>query len=162
MIVCAALMRGVCYADPPASASVDNGKHQVEGKPSDGKQDDRRASGEKGPGDQVDATKANIQQPSNQPGRSDETANNNLPKGPLANATNLHPLVKPANLAGGGLSKMDDKRPLPARSTALVPLGGPSLNNMRNHSSGLAVVGGAANPIRNAAAINGTGMNRKP
>jgi hypothetical protein len=69
MIVCAALMRGVCYADPlaPASeqshsessnatagnhpndakraASVDDGKYQTEGKPSNGNQDNRGQSG---------------------------------------------------------------------------------------------------------------------
>jgi hypothetical protein len=186
MIVCAALMRGVCHADPPApaseqshsessnatvgnhpndakhAASVDDGKHQKEGKPSNGNQDNRHAATNH---DQSGPTTAVKQLPPQAPGRQerpDETANNNLPKVPFANAKNFHQSAGPTQTANGGMLKMNDHSRLPAKSTALVPLGETSFNNVRNRGSSPAVIGGAANPIRSTAAINGAGMNHKP
>jgi hypothetical protein len=182
-----ALMRGVCDADPSAPASeqshsgssdtaavknpddakhavsIDGEKHQMEGKPLDGKQDDHRASDKKGPGAQASAMQTKAQQASNLQARPDETsAYHNLPGNTFGNAINFKQPGRPLVVANGGLLKMDANGHLPAKSTALIPLGGPFLSNTRNRDSSLAVISGATNPSRSTAAINGTGMNRKP
>ncbi|HUA68444.1 MAG TPA: hypothetical protein VMA13_07845 [Candidatus Saccharimonadales bacterium] len=187
MGISAALMRGVCYADSdaPASqqsqsessdataginpndakhtASVDDGKHQTKGEPSDGKLDDRRASDKKGPGGQVGTAKAEAQQALNRQERLEEIpANHNLPGNTFGNTMNLHQPARSAQTVNGGMLKMDDNSHSPARSTALVPLGGTSFNNVRNRSSVPAVIGGAANSFKSTAAINGTDIYYKP
>jgi hypothetical protein len=153
LIICAGLLRGVCYADPPVLASeqshtessdaaavknpdeakravaIEGGKYQMERKPLDREQNGYHASDK---------------------------------KGPSANVTNLHQPAKPAKVASRGLLTTGDSHRQPAKSTALIPLGGPFLNHTRNHDPSLAAIGGVANPIRSTAAINGTGMNHKP
>jgi hypothetical protein len=144
MLIWVALLRGACYADPPAAVSelphsknsdatvgnppdnitqaalVNDGKHQMEAKPLDRKQDDHHAS---------------------------------------------HRQERPTGTVGavsGEILKMDDTSRRPARSTALVPLGGTSFNKGHNRSSAPAVIGGPAYSVKSMAAINGIGMNRKP
>jgi len=53
-------------------------------------------------------------------------------------------------------------RSLPGRSSAGFALSGQQFKNARNRASGLAIIGGPANSTRStAAAINGTGLNRR-
>ncbi|MFZ0931895.1 MAG: hypothetical protein WAN11_25075 [Syntrophobacteraceae bacterium] len=55
------------------------------------------------------------------------------------------------------------KNALPVRATNVVKAAVPSLNNVRHHGTNPAVVGGSTNSgSRNAGAINGTRISRKP
>jgi hypothetical protein len=166
MIACAALMRGACYADPPAPLSEQSHSRNSDATAGNHPDNARQAalvdSDQNSQGTQAGEAKANTQQASHRQERPAETANNNLPKGPFANSMNFHQSVRPAGAASGEMLKMEDKSRLPARPTALVPLGGTSFNNVHNQSSAPVVIGGTADSVRSTAAINGTGMNRKP
>jgi hypothetical protein len=57
-------------------------------------------------------------------------------------------------------SKAVNDRILRVRSPAIGPPN--KLKNLRSHGRSPATIGGPANTFRNTAAINGTGMKRKP
>jgi hypothetical protein len=50
----------------------------------------------------------------------------------------------------------------PVRAPTVAALSGQDLRNPRNRTANLAISGGPANSTHNTAAINGTGMKRKP
>jgi hypothetical protein len=57
-------------------------------------------------------------------------------------------------------TKAVNDRTLCVRPPTIAPFTKSSPKNLRNH--GPAIIGGPANKFRNTAAINGTGMKRKP
>jgi hypothetical protein len=64
--------------------------------------------------------------------------------------------------AGVGLrqNKAVNQRALHVRPPTAVPVTKSSPNNLRNQNP--AIIGGPADKLKNATAINGTGMKRKP
>jgi hypothetical protein len=178
-----ALMRGVCDADPSASASepshsensnaaasnrpkeakqtalTDGGK-QMKGKPLDEKTDDRLKSAKNDVQAQAGKAKSNTPPTSNLQKRLEETAANHNPSG---NTINPHPPARPASVANIAPSGVSENHRLLARSMGVVSIGGSSFNGSRSHSPGLATVGGPANvKYGTTAAINGTGVYHKP
>jgi hypothetical protein len=74
----------------------------------------------------------------------------------------IHPKIASGNLSGLHQNTSSNNRALSMRPPSVGPLPWPSFKNVRNHSSSPAIIGGSANSTRDTAAINGTGMNRKP
>jgi hypothetical protein len=145
--------------NPKRFDSTDDGK-QIERKRTDEKNDDRRESNKKGPGDQT-----GVEKEKNQPALNGKEApvpgnrNLNTPE----NANNLRQPANASGLAGGGPLKTAGNRPLSARSTGVVPPGGSSFGNPHNHGSAPAVIGGpASTKYSMAGTINGTAMFHKP
>jgi len=175
LIACVALMRGVCEADPSAPASKishsespkeakqtvsANGGKQMEGKPPDEKDDDRRKSIQNDVQTKAGTSKSNTQlAPYPQKQREESAANHN----PFRNILSPHRSAVPKNVASTGPSKTNINRPPPARPASVVPLGGPSFNSVRNRTSGLTTIGGPVNEkYGTTAAITGTGVYHKP
>ena len=179
MIGCAVLMYGTSYAAPsePAAqhgssassadtatnrphgahaAPADGRKHRAGEKPSGEQPRNRRASDKNHPPTQASLSKAN--HPDRIPSGQEHSAS--------GDARNLHEpgSDKPAGAAKPGViqSKIAKNTP-PVRPSSVVRPTAPSLDNVRHRSPNSAVVGGSASSAtRNAGAINGTRMNRKP
>lgn len=60
-----------------------------------------------------------------------------------------------------GAARIANNRSLPVRSPNVVALNGQQFKNAHNRASSMTTIGGPANPVRNTAAIDGTGINRR-
>lgn len=141
--------------DAEHAAAVDGGKGQKQGKPSDGRQDNRKVSGKNHPRGPATTTKVRPKQPSNtrerlQPG----------------NPTRLHQpgLDKSAVPTDSGLLQAEiGNTALPRRPPSVTRPSVPLHNDVRHRGANPPVVGGSAiSNNRSSAAINGTAMHRRP
>jgi hypothetical protein len=137
-------------------ATADGGKHRSGEKPSGEQPGNRRSSDKNHTPSQASLSKAN--HPDRIPSRQEHSAS--------GNARNLHEpgSDKPAGAAKLGVIQSEiAKNTLPVRPSSVVRPTAPSLDNVRHRSPNSAVVGGSASSAtRNAGAINGTRMTRKP
>lgn len=179
VICCATLKLGTAFADSPSptsqqtspasstntvnvhpqdaehAAPVDGGKGQKQGKPSEGRQDNRKASGKNHPRGPASTIKVRPKQPSNSRER--------LQPG---NPTHLHQpgLDKSdAPTSSGLLQDEIAHTALPRRPSSVIRPSVPLHNDVRHRGANPAVIGGSANSnSRGTGAINGTGMRRRP
>ncbi len=179
VICCATLKSGTAFADSPSptsqqtspasstntvnvhpqdaehAAPVDAGKGQKHGKPSDGRQDNRKVSGKNHPRGPASTMKVRPKQPSNsregsQPG----------------NPTRLHqPGLDKSGTPTDSGSRQGEiaNTALPRRPPSVIRPSVPLHNDVRHRGANPAVIGGSANSnSRSTGAINGTGMHRRP
>jgi hypothetical protein len=151
IIGCAAVMRGVCNADPSTLASKTSPPESS-----------KVAAGNRSNAEH--AALARMPEPNTRPASSlqnppTETAANHNPPG---NIIIPHPPAGLNNVASAGPSKVSINRAPPTSSTGVVRLGGSSLINARNRNPALTAIGGAATvKYGTTAAINGTGIYHK-
>jgi hypothetical protein len=191
MIGCAMLLRGVSYADPfgPASAPpsgssantasdhprdvkhtprVDDGKPPTDGKSPQGNQDDRRAAGNSNDSGSTSGTRQVSQQALNRQEHSDKTqVNDHSAKSLPANAAGVRQPVSIQSVGSAkaalAQNKTDNIRGLTVRPPSVIQPAGLLLKEVHNRGPATAVISGTANAKNSmTAAINGTGMNRKP
>lgn len=74
------------------------------------------------------------------------------------NRMNVHP---PSLGKAAGVAKITNDRTPPVRTGGTAALNGRQFRNVNNRVSSVASIGGAVNPARNTAAINGTNINRR-
>lgn len=144
---------------PPHGAEhappVDGTNGQKEGKPSEGRQDDRKVSGTNPHRTSANTIKIGPKQPPN-----------NRVRPQSGNPTNLH---KPGTDKSGRAAKSalmqheTVNSALPVRSAKVIRPTVPSLNHVHHHGANPAVIGGSANSAgKTAGAIGGTGAHHKP
>jgi hypothetical protein len=87
------------------------------------------------------------------------------PRSEQAPSENRQKTIDPKNTSVGvdlRQNKAGNDRALRVPSPAIGPPNKLSPKNLRSHGPSPATIGGPANTFRNTAAINGTGMKRKP
>jgi len=176
MICYAALTPGAAFADPPTSTfrqtspesaaikvsdhpqgaeqTIPTGstKHPKDGKPSDERRDHRYVSDKDHPRSPATIAKDRTKHiPKNQQRSSSGIARNLHQPGS----------DKSRGAAKGGLIQHETTSP--PRLPSVVRPSAPQLNNVRHRGLNTPVIGGPANShSRNAGAINGTGLHRRP
>ncbi len=147
----AAFLCGACYADPPASAGdARNATDSLAAR-----QNERPAKN----GFAGEANSKPVSPAAESPNKASVVHNASgqiLPGG-----MNFYQPARLGQVPGQGPAKIGSHPVLPAKLGGCVPLGGTTLTGARKPASGTVIVGGTANPVKSAAAINGTGMNRK-
>jgi hypothetical protein len=172
MIICAGLLYGTSYAEPPRPASqqlsygktvsdlqlakqdapADDGKHQMRGKAFSEERNDRRVHDKSHSRKRTSTTKATSQT---------HTTDNRAQQG-LDNAG--HSNEKQAIRNNASRYTTSSRAPGSDRSGQpdIVPLDGTSFKDVRNLGSNPAIISGTTiSNSRNTAAISGTRMNRK-
>ncbi len=138
------------------AAPADDGNRQKTAKPSDERQDGSHGSENNQVRSPADLTSTN--RPKRIPNSREDSTSGNAMKLRRPRAINN------GGLAKGGLiknEKVSDARPVQTLSVARSAA--PSLNNVRHRGANPAVIGGSTiSDSRNAGAINGTRMNRRP
>ena len=141
--------------DAAHAALAEAGKRQKNGMPYVGPRGHSHLSGKNHPRSPAAITKDYTKQPPNNRERSSS-----------GNAMNFHPpgTDKRSAAAKSGLIQRDTVHSaLPVRPVSVVRPALPLRNNVRHHGANPAAIGGPANSAgRNPAAINGTGVHRRP
>lgn len=145
----------VTSAKPPGSdqardaASPENRQHLKHGTRSDEQRTRRHISDKNHSHSRVSPTKANRP----------KQLRNSRERSTSQNVMNVH--QPSSSKAAAGAARIANNRSLPVRSPNVAALNGQQFKNAHNRASSMTTIGGPATPVRNRAAIDGTGINRR-
>jgi hypothetical protein len=164
VISCAALMFGTAYADssspasqqkPPKSSANRLSNRPKDGKPSVERRDDSHLSG-----------KNHTRSPAVTIKDRPEQRPNNRKHSPSGNTMSIHRLGSDNSgsaVKAGLIQHETINTAVPRRSSGVIRHSVPSVNNVRHRGANPATIGGPAKSnSRNAGAINGTSVHRRP